>query len=127
MDDLIDCCVPGDTLRVCGVVKSIEVAETGASRGASSNKPKCMYVLFIQAISVVNSKASSAARAGSPSAGISGGASAAGLSLSLKDLEGIHRIATKPRLFELLVASVRHPGVRSPGTRSRRALGAISA
>ncbi|KAL3929172.1 MAG: hypothetical protein SGPRY_002071 [Prymnesium sp.] len=98
-DDLVDCCVPGDTLQVCGIVKSIEVPSDGGGRGFGSNKPKCMYVLYVEAVSVTNAK--------------SGGKGASkgddgdnALPLTLLDLHAIAEIANEPHLFQLLVASL---------------------
>ena len=53
--------VPGDVVKVIGIVKCVEVpTEGGGAFGRGSAKPKCMYLLYLEAISVHNEKASSA-------------------------------------------------------------------
>uniref|UniRef100_A0A8C9Z5J1 DNA helicase MCM8 n=1 Tax=Sander lucioperca TaxID=283035 RepID=A0A8C9Z5J1_SANLU len=48
--DLCDSCVPGDTVTVTGIVR---VTSDGSSRG---NKDQCMFLLYLEAISVSNTK-----------------------------------------------------------------------
>ncbi|KAL1526324.1 hypothetical protein AB1Y20_015038 [Prymnesium parvum] len=106
LDDLVDCCVPGDTLHVCGLVKSIEVPAEGGGRGGGSNKPKCMYLLYVEALSVTNAKGSGQAKSGSEAASKEANDEGDALSLSPLDLHAVADIAREPRLFELLVASL---------------------
>jgi DNA helicase MCM8 len=54
--ELVDSCVPGDHVKVVGMVKSMEVQNEGGSgfgKGGSS-KPKCMYLLYVEAFAVIN-------------------------------------------------------------------------
>jgi DNA helicase MCM8 len=106
LDELADCCVPGDALKVCGIVKSVEVAAEGAGafRGAASNKPRCMYLLYIEAVSAENTKAHAG---GGTDAG--GERADAGLALSAADLHGIADVAAEPNLLQLLSHSLCPP------------------
>uniref|UniRef100_A0A8D0D2I9 DNA helicase MCM8 n=1 Tax=Sander lucioperca TaxID=283035 RepID=A0A8D0D2I9_SANLU len=52
--DLCDSCVPGDTVTVTGIVR---VTSDGSSRG---NKDQCMFLLYLEAISVSNTKGTEA-------------------------------------------------------------------
>jgi DNA helicase MCM8 len=58
--DLVESCVPGDQVTVCGVVKVISTdqhAEGGSFRGGGSRgKAKCMYFLYLEGNSVQNAK-----------------------------------------------------------------------
>jgi DNA helicase MCM8 len=58
--DLVESCVPGDQVTVCGVVKVISTdqhAEGGIIRGGSSRgKAKCMYFLYLEGNSLLNTK-----------------------------------------------------------------------
>ena len=114
LDELADCCVPGDALQVCGIVKSVEVAAEGAGafRGAASNKPRCMYLLYIEAVSAENTKAHAG---GGTDAG--GERADAGLALSAADLHGIADVAAEPNLLQLLSLHSARP---SSATRSSR-------
>ena len=56
LDELVDSCVPGDHVKIVGMVKSVEVVnEGGGGFGKSaSSKPKCMYLLYVEALSVLD-------------------------------------------------------------------------
>lgn len=112
--------------QVVGIVKSMEtIADGGSGRFApSANKPRCMFLLYIDAISVRNTRASqrsqgsmancsTGSQAGlggfgpSPPAGLPPSAQGdTGLGLSMMQLHAIRDIASSENLFELLVSSV---------------------
>ncbi|KAL6060948.1 DNA replication licensing factor mcm8 [Balamuthia mandrillaris] len=53
-EDLVDSCVPGDVVTLCGVVK---VVSTEVERGRSNkNKQKSMYYLYIDTVGIENCK-----------------------------------------------------------------------
>ncbi|XP_076463609.1 DNA helicase MCM8-like [Babylonia areolata] len=107
--DLVDSCIPGDIVTVSGTVKVNSIDE-----GRSKNKEKCMFLLYLQANSVNNSKstrtaANSKDESGSGSAsGGGGGGGSGGLAMefSMKELYAIQEIQSEPRLFQLLVGSL---------------------
>ena len=128
-DDLVDSCVPGDALKVLGIVKSVEV-EGGRGGGGFGGKGKGQrneYNFFIEALSVHNAKAAptnaSAAAAvatggpasGGLAAGGGGGAAAgspaaggrSGITFSVRELQEIAKLhaAWNGAMFELLAAS----------------------
>ena len=76
----------------------------GAFRGAASNKPRCMYLLYIEAVSAENTKAHAG---GGTDAG--GERADAGLALSAADLHGIADVAAEPNLLQLLSHSLCPP------------------
>ncbi|XP_071552427.1 DNA helicase MCM8-like [Panulirus ornatus] len=88
-EDLVDSCVPGDMVTVTGIVK---VSQSQEGRGNKGDK--CMFLLYIDASSVIKSKV------GNDSA------SAAGIEFSIKDYYAIQEIQAEPYLFKLLVASL---------------------
>uniref|UniRef100_A0A668AST9 DNA helicase MCM8 n=1 Tax=Myripristis murdjan TaxID=586833 RepID=A0A668AST9_9TELE len=77
--DLCDSCVPGDTVTVTGIVR---VTNDGTSRG----KDQCMFLLYIEANSVSNTK------------GQTGGEE-----FSLKELYAIQEIQSQPDLLRLIL------------------------
>ena len=52
-NDLVDDCVPGDIVTICGIVRSIKTEE---DRGGSRAQAKALYYLFLEANSLVNTK-----------------------------------------------------------------------
>lgn len=94
--DLVDSCLPGDIVTVSGIVKVNTIDE-----GRRKNKEKCMFLLYLYATSVSNSKAS---RTTGSKVGGSGGGLA--MEFSMKELYGIRQIQSEPHLFRLLVSSL---------------------
>ncbi len=45
--DLVDCCIPGDVLTVCGIVKARKADADGPARGNKSSKS--LFVLYLDA------------------------------------------------------------------------------
>ncbi|KAA0711641.1 DNA helicase MCM8 [Triplophysa tibetana] len=93
--DLVDSCVPGDMVTITGVIKVS--SDDGSGR---HKKDKCMFLLYIQANSVSNSKgqkskASSETEGHGPS-----------VEFSIKDLYAIQEIQAQDDLFKLIVNHV---------------------
>ncbi|CAL9687718.1 unnamed protein product [Knipowitschia caucasica] len=93
--DLCDSCVPGDTVTVTGIVR---VTKEGLQRG---NKDQCMFLLYIEATSVSNTKGLQS------KAGSQGSAEAhSAEEFSLKELYAIQEIQSQPDLLKLMVHSL---------------------
>ncbi|XP_072163403.1 DNA helicase MCM8-like [Diadema setosum] len=97
MHDLVDTCVPGDTVTVSGIVKVANVDE-----GKSRNKDKCMFLLYIRANSVSNLKQGKKTSEEGGSAGTSGAA----VDFTIKELYAIQEIQSQENLFRLIVGSL---------------------
>ncbi|XP_052039669.1 DNA helicase MCM8 [Apodemus sylvaticus] len=93
--DLVDSCVPGDTVTVTGIVKVSNTEE-----GSRNKNDKCMFLLYIEANSVSNSKGQ---KAQSAEDGCQHGAL---MEFSLKDLYAIQEIQAEDSLFKLIVNSL---------------------
>uniref|UniRef100_A0A673CTA8 DNA helicase MCM8 n=1 Tax=Sphaeramia orbicularis TaxID=375764 RepID=A0A673CTA8_9TELE len=90
--DLCDSCVPGDTVTVTGIVR---VTKDGTHKG---NKDQCMFLLYIEATSVSNTKGQGSVRCFEDRSG--------GEEFSLKELYAIQEIQSQPDLLRLLVHSL---------------------
>lgn len=88
--DLVDSCVPGDIVTVSGVVKVNSVDE-----GRGKNKDKCMFLLYVHANSVNNTKGNK-----------SGSSEGLAMDFTMKELYGIEMIQSEEHLFRLLVGSL---------------------
>ncbi|XP_038865562.1 DNA helicase MCM8 [Salvelinus namaycush] len=97
--DLCDSAVPGDTVTITGTVRVSQ--DDGGSRG---KKDKCMFLLYIEANSVSNSKGQKVKEAGGQ--GSSGGERSSGIEFSLKELYAIQEIHSQPDLLKLIVHSL---------------------
>ncbi|XP_068042554.1 DNA helicase MCM8 [Anomalospiza imberbis] len=96
VQDLVDSCVPGDMVTVTGIVK---VAST--EEGASKNKnDKCMFLLYIEANSVSNSKGQKLKSFDDETF------QRPFMEFSLKDLYAIQEIQAEENLFRLIVNSL---------------------
>ncbi|XP_054879379.1 DNA helicase MCM8 [Poeciliopsis prolifica] len=97
--DLCDSCVPGDAVTVTGIVR---VINDGSSRG---NKDQCMFLLYIEATSVCNTKGQ-LSKCGSEGSGGSREDRTGGEEFSLKELYAIQEIQSQPNLLRLIVHSL---------------------
>ncbi|KAK5882807.1 hypothetical protein CesoFtcFv8_021355 [Champsocephalus esox] len=93
--DLCDSCVPGDTVTVTGIVR---VTNDGSSRG---NKDQCMFLLYLDATSVSNTKGHHSKSGQGAPEDRSGGEE-----FSLKELYAIQEIQSQPDLLRLIVQSL---------------------
>ncbi|XP_033835247.1 DNA helicase MCM8 [Periophthalmus magnuspinnatus] len=93
--DLCDSCVPGDTVTVTGIVR---VTKEGLHRG---NKDQCMFLLYIEATSVSNTKGLQSKTGGQGSA-----EAQSSEEFSLKELYAIQEIQSQPDLLKLMVHSL---------------------
>ncbi|KAM7408330.1 hypothetical protein PAMA_002164 [Pampus argenteus] len=97
--DLCDSCVPGDTVTVTGIVR---VTNDGSSR---ANKDQCMFLLYIDATSVSNTKGQQS-KSGGPGSRGSPEDRSGGEEFSLKELYAIQEIQSQPDLLRLIVHSL---------------------
>ncbi|KAM4842250.1 DNA helicase MCM8 isoform 1-T3 [Thomomys bottae] len=93
--DLVDSCVPGDTVTVTGIVKV-----SNAEEGSRNKNDKCMFLLYIEANSVSNSKGQ---KTKTSEDGCNHGTL---MEFSLKDLYAIQEIQAEENLFKLIVNSL---------------------
>ncbi|XP_053568665.1 DNA helicase MCM8 [Bombina bombina] len=96
IDDLVDSCVPGDMVTITGIVK---VSNT-RDGGFKNKNNKCMFLLYIEANSVSNSKGQ---KSKDTEDGLSHGAF---MDFSLKDLYAIQEIQAEENLLKLIVNSL---------------------
>eukprot|EP00731_Ephydatia_muelleri_P032056 Em0023g563a len=89
--DLADSCVPGDMVTVAAIVKA-----TGSDEGRGRNsKDKCMFLLYLHAISIVNSKHT-----------LTDGCSGLQIEFSTTDYYAIQEIQGDANVFKLIVGSL---------------------
>ncbi|XP_065178607.1 DNA helicase MCM8-like [Sycon ciliatum] len=106
--DMVDSCVPGDVVTVAAIVKA---SGTDEARGRF-NKDKCTFLIYLEANSISNSKATAGSNGGSNSAGTGDNAtdpaSANGphVQFSAKDLYAIQKIQEEDHLFRLIINSL---------------------
>jgi DNA helicase MCM8 len=86
--DLVDSCIPGDNITVTAVVKA-----AGSEEARGRNKDKCMFILYLSAISVCNGKGSRDC----------GGSQ---MEFSMRELYGINEIQGDSNVFKLIVGSL---------------------
>ncbi|XP_070576847.1 DNA helicase MCM8-like [Ptychodera flava] len=89
--DLVDSCIPGDMVTISGVVKV-----TSSDDGRNRNKDKCMFLLYINANAVNNSKGN---KKGESSTGLA-------IDFTIKELYAIQAIQAEKNLLKLIVGSV---------------------
>uniref|UniRef100_A0A8C8VKP9 DNA helicase MCM8 n=1 Tax=Pelusios castaneus TaxID=367368 RepID=A0A8C8VKP9_9SAUR len=96
VQDLVDSCVPGDMVTITGIVK-VSNTEEGTSRNKND---KCMFLLYIEANSVSNSK-------GQKVMNFEDGTNhRVCMEFSLKDLYAVQEIQAEENLFKLIVNSL---------------------
>ncbi|NXP43899.1 MCM8 helicase, partial [Heliornis fulica] len=96
VQDLVDSCVPGDIVTITGIVKVSSTEE-----GTSKNKnDKCMFLLYIEANSVSNSKGQNPKNFDDETFQRSF------MEFSLKDLYAVQEIQAEENLFRLIVNSL---------------------
>ncbi|KAH7437197.1 hypothetical protein KP509_05G060500 [Ceratopteris richardii] len=108
MNDLVDVCVPGDVITVCGLVKAINTEmDIGGGKGKPKTKGQSLFYLYLEAISVVNSKNQNTANDGYDN-DVRAAAPPNARTFSPRDLEFIVRFATEhgPDLFRQLLHSI---------------------
>ncbi|XP_053429376.1 DNA helicase MCM8 [Nycticebus coucang] len=93
--DLVDSCVPGDTVTINGIVKV-----SNAEEGFRNKNDKCMFLLYIEANSICNSKGQKT------KASEDGCKHRTLMEFSLKDLYAIQEIQAEENLFKLIVNSL---------------------
>ena len=86
--DLVNSCIPGDNITVTAVVKA-----TGSEDTHSRNKDKCMFILYLSAISICSDKVCR-----------DGGGSQ--VDFSTRELYGISEIQGDENVFKLVVSSL---------------------
>ncbi|KAG8430836.1 hypothetical protein GDO86_019917 [Hymenochirus boettgeri] len=96
IQDLVDSCVPGDMVTITGIVK---VSNT-RDGGFKNKNNKCMFLLYIEANSLSNSKGQKAKSADDIE---SHGAT---MDFSLKDLYAVQEIQAQENLFQLIIKSL---------------------
>jgi DNA helicase MCM8 len=87
-DDLVDTCVPGDIVHVSGMVRSVN-ADVAAGR--SAGRARHLFVLYVEAHSIVAAKVSSTG----------GGGGDDSKQFSEKDLQLVRAVASVPDPFSL--------------------------
>ncbi|XP_023713676.1 DNA helicase MCM8 isoform X1 [Cryptotermes secundus] len=89
-EDLLDSCIPGDVVTITGIVK-VRNSEENAKKKVPS-----MFLMYIEAVSVVNSKNQTHA----------GCMKGIGIEFNINDYYAIQEIHSQPDLFRLLVNSL---------------------
>ncbi|CAJ0963326.1 unnamed protein product [Ranitomeya imitator] len=94
--DLVDSCVPGDLVTITGVVKVSNIKDGGFK----NKNNKCMFLLYIEANSVCNSKGRKGKETDESAT------HGASMDFSLKDLYAIQEIQSQENLLKLIVHSL---------------------
>ncbi|XP_068088601.1 DNA helicase MCM8 isoform X1 [Hyperolius riggenbachi] len=96
IQDLVDSCVPGDMVTITGIVKVSNIKDGGFK----NKNNKCMFLLYIEANSISNSKGHKAKDTEESSS------HGAAMDFSLKDLYAVQEIQAQDNLLKLLVNSL---------------------
>eukprot|EP01100_Stratorugosa_tubuloviscum_P000096 TRINITY_DN1021_c2_g1_i2.p1 TRINITY_DN1021_c2_g1~~TRINITY_DN1021_c2_g1_i2.p1 ORF type:complete len:769 (-),score=340.00 TRINITY_DN1021_c2_g1_i2:106-2361(-) len=89
-EDLVDSCVPGDIITVCGIVKAINSEE---DRGRITDKTKGYHVLYIQANSIENNKQLEAGKVDL-------------MQFTIREMYFIQHLASQKEIFKIIVNSI---------------------
>ncbi|KAG9335804.1 hypothetical protein JZ751_003636 [Albula glossodonta] len=95
LTDLVDSCVPGDTVTITGVVKVSNEEVNGRNK-----KDKCMFLLYVEVNSVSNSKGQKSKEA------LETETQGSSVEFTLKDLYAIQEIQGQEDLLKLIVNSL---------------------
>jgi len=90
-EDLVDSCIPGDVVVISGIVKKLRSDER-KRRGGRSNNRAGLYVLYIDANDVSNTRYTSSNKES--------------VSFTNLDLEMVRKVYHSPSPFELIVSSI---------------------
>ncbi|KAJ7562309.1 hypothetical protein O6H91_03G063600 [Diphasiastrum complanatum] len=108
-EDLVDACVPGDVVTICGIVKVINT-DIDVGGGKAKNKNQCLFYLYLEAISVTNAKSQTIGQVGVANGSDCSRAAAPpnAQKFSAKDLEFIVRFAEEhgADLFRQILHSI---------------------
>eukprot|EP00475_Leptophrys_vorax_P015224 TRINITY_DN21590_c0_g2_i1.p1 TRINITY_DN21590_c0_g2~~TRINITY_DN21590_c0_g2_i1.p1 ORF type:complete len:623 (-),score=135.43 TRINITY_DN21590_c0_g2_i1:761-2629(-) len=97
-NDLVDSCLPGDIVVISGIVKAVK-NEFQTSGTGGRDKNQTLFVLYIDANSVVSGRGSISSDSGMKSR-------LSALDFSLRDLHAIRAIHSSENVFRLLVNSL---------------------
>ncbi|XP_071961751.1 DNA helicase MCM8-like [Antedon mediterranea] len=96
VNDLVDSCIPGDNVTINGIIKVSDAIE----RSGRHSKDKCMFLLYLHANSVTNSKSNNKASEGSAAS------TSSNSDFTIKELYAIQEIQSQENLFQLIVGSL---------------------
>ncbi|XP_033102816.1 DNA helicase MCM8-like [Anneissia japonica] len=96
VNDLVDSCIPGDNVTINGVIKVSDAVE----RTGRHSKDKCMFLLYLHANSVTNTKSTKKSLAGVTAS------SSSSSDFTIKELYAIQEIQAQDDLFKLIVGSL---------------------
>lgn len=91
-DDLVDGCIPGDVISVCGVVKARK-SSMSAGGGGGRNRQKSLFVLFVDANCIENGNKNQNGKLDV-------------FQFTHRDYKAIQSIHSEPQTFKLLVHSL---------------------
>jgi DNA helicase MCM8 len=102
-DDLIDACISGDIVTICGIMKTELQNDSKGFGGGKGNKNKALHASYIDVNSIRNSNTefflTTPSANGDPS-------SVQDNKMNLAELNLIHKISERKDLFPLLISSV---------------------
>ncbi|XP_050379375.1 probable DNA helicase MCM8 [Argentina anserina] len=107
LEDLVDACIPGDVVTATGIIRVINnYMDIGG--GKSKGKSQGIYYLYIEAVSIKNSKSQSMAEGARDSSSNNAGSVALVDSFSPRDLEFIVKFSEEhgPDTFRQLLQSI---------------------